>query len=138
MEQAKSRAIENHAFILRCDVPNGGISALISPDGIILAQQFGSGGSWEFEIDVENASNGRFLEGIRVKNEWIALALLSLVLIGGWAGENAIRGRKMEGDQGKNSQFAQDGMGTSDELEKRRERCIERRRSVDLVRLRIC
>lgn len=98
IEQAKARAIENHAFVLRCDASSGGVSALISPDGIVLAQIFGGGGagSWEFEIDVENASSPRFLEGMRVTNEWLALGLLSLLVAGGFVGEIALRGRRIE------------------------------------------
>ena len=80
----------------------GGVSALISPDGLVLVKSFGGAGSgsWEFEIDMENASTARMLEGMRVKNEWIELVLGVMFAAGGLAVEVELRGRHL-GTKGK-------------------------------------
>ncbi|GAA5859450.1 hypothetical protein JCM1840_004621 [Sporobolomyces johnsonii] len=56
--QVRARAIEQNAFILRCDAAEG-VSGLVGPDGdarVVRRSSDEGTGSWEVELDVERAS----------------------------------------------------------------------------------
>ncbi|GAA5843137.1 hypothetical protein JCM9279_001872 [Rhodotorula babjevae] len=77
LAQARARALEHGAFVLRCSA-GGGASALVRPEGDVRVRVEGSerGGSWEAEVALERASawrGGTWFEwvGGRAGGAWI-------------------------------------------------------------------
>ncbi|GAA6029100.1 hypothetical protein JCM8097_001594 [Rhodosporidiobolus ruineniae] len=95
--QARLRAVEHNAFLLRCDGSTGA-SALIAPDGEIRAVSYGGegGGSWEASIEVERANGRTPYERIwgggrsRARSEGAVLLWLALTLVAVYAAEEGV------------------------------------------------
>ncbi|GJN92396.1 hypothetical protein Rhopal_005426-T1 [Rhodotorula paludigena] len=96
LAQARARALEHGAFVLRCDAPSSGSSALVGPHGEVLVRASQAGGSWEAEIRPEQAAarhGGTVLErvaGVEAgEKRWIGAQMR--VLLGLLAGLAAVR-----------------------------------------------
>jgi apolipoprotein N-acyltransferase len=91
-EQMISRAIEQRAWILRCDAPSG-ISGLVSPSGEVRVLKRGEegGGSWQVDIDLERGSERTMFSRL---GEGVVLNVLALVVLlvafGGVASNNIL------------------------------------------------
>ncbi|GAA6005173.1 uncharacterized protein JCM10292_005594 [Rhodotorula paludigena] len=96
LAQARARAIEHGSFVLRCDAPSSGSSALVGPHGEVLVRASQAGGSWEAEIRPEQAAarhGGTVFEwvaGVEAgEKRWVGAQMR--VLLGLLAGLAAIR-----------------------------------------------
>lgn len=80
--QAKARAAEQSAFVLRCDSAEG-LSGLLAPDGSVRVVRLGEEGwwSWEVEVDVERAERGAWWSWIG-RGSFGAVAWARVVAIG--------------------------------------------------------
>lgn len=96
LAQARARALEHGTFVLRCDAPSSGSSALVGPHGEVLVRALQAGGSWEAEIRPEQAAarhGGTVFEwvaGVEAgEKRWVGAQMR--VLLGLLAGLAAVR-----------------------------------------------
>ncbi|GAA5889280.1 hypothetical protein JCM6882_000694 [Rhodosporidiobolus microsporus] len=73
LEQIRARAVEHNTFVLRCDDPASGSSALVAPDGgvRVLVEGVEGGGSWEAEVRIERAQEGTAFERLWLSSSWL-------------------------------------------------------------------
>ncbi|GAA5924109.1 hypothetical protein JCM1841_004576 [Sporobolomyces salmonicolor] len=100
--QVRARAVEQNAFVLRCDAAEGA-SGLVGPDGDarVLRSADEVTGSWEAELDAERATEATGFTSVwfgdAVGAEWAVVGWLAGVVVLVAAGESgAVTRRRMK------------------------------------------